>query len=116
MVVRLDLCLLGYLNIMCFGSYYLCFHDLLRCTYEPYVYILSYTTHIFGCRVLDLVDISMTNPFVLIVTCLLKPSYFKKPQLFSYQRLSSITKKGEIERASRPLVISVINDIIDYYD
>ena len=31
-------------------------------------------------------------------------------------RLSSITKKGEIERASRPLVVSVINDIVDYYD
>ena len=25
-------------------------------------------------------------------------------------------QKGEIERASRPLVISVINDNIDYYD
>jgi len=64
---------------------------------------------------LDLVDISMSNPFVLIVSCLLKPSHLKT-QLFSYSRLSSITKKGEIERASRPLVILVINDIVDYYD
>ena len=116
MVVRLDLCLLGYLNIMCFGSYYLCFHDLLRCTYEPYVYILSYTTHIFGCRVLDLVDISMTNLFCSYCNMLIETKSLQNPQLFPYWRLSSITKKGEIERASRPLVISVINDIVVYYD
>jgi len=46
------------------------------------IIILVYTTHIFGCRVLDLVDISMTNPFALIVTCLLKPSHLKTSTLF----------------------------------
>ena len=57
---------------MCFGSYYLCFRVLLHCTYEPYIYILLYITHIFGCRVLDLVNISMTNPFALIVNMLIE--------------------------------------------
>ena len=65
---------------------------------------------------IDLVDISMPNSFILIVSCLLKPSHLKT-SFPSYSRLlSSITKKGEIERASRPLVISVINDNVDYYD
>ena len=65
---------------------------------------------------LDLADISMPNPFALIVSCFLKPSHLKT-STFSYSRLlSSITKKGEIERASRPLVILVINDNVDYYD
>ena len=65
---------------------------------------------------LDLVDISMSNPVALIVTCLLKPSHFKNLNSFHTRGLSSITKKGEIERASRPLVILVINNIVDYYD
>jgi len=59
----------------------------------------------------------MPNHFVLIVSCLLKPSHLKTSKLFSYSRLlSSITKKGEIETASRPLVISVIDDNVDYYN
>jgi len=65
---------------------------------------------------LDLVDISMPNPFVLIVSCLLKPSQLKTSTLSYSMLLSSITKKREIERASRLLVISVINDSVDYYD
>ena len=64
---------------------------------------------------LDLVDISMPNPFVLVVSCLLKPSHLKTSTLSYSRLLSSITEKGEIERASRPLVISVINDNVDYY-
>jgi len=54
-----------------------------------------------------LVDISMSNLFVLIVSCLLKPSHLKTSTLFILE---------VIERASRPLVISVINDNVDYYD
>ena len=34
----------------------------------------------------------------------------------TYKYLGFEMKKGEIERASRPLVISVINDNVDYYD
>jgi hypothetical protein len=82
--------------------------------YEPCVYILLYTTHIFGCRMLDLVEISMPNSYC---TMLIETKSFENLNFFSYSRLlSSITKKGEIERASRPLVILVINDNVVYYD
>jgi len=81
---------------MCFGSYYLCFRvfysDVLM---SLYVYILLYTTHIFGCRILDLVDISMSNPLVLIVTCLLKPSHFKNLNSFLHEVVINHQKGGD---------------------
>jgi len=65
---------------------------------------------------LDLVYINKPNLFVLIVSCLLKPSHLKTSTLFLFEVIVINNQKGEIERASRPLVISVINDNIDYYD
>ena len=58
------------------------------------IIILLYTTHIFGCRVLDLVDISMTNPFALSVTCLLKPSHLKTSTLFILEVIVINHQKG----------------------
>ena len=57
--------------------------------------ILLYTTHIFGCRMLDLVDISMSNPFALIVTCLLKLSHLKTSTLFILEVVINHQKGGD---------------------
>jgi len=61
---------------------------------EPCVYILFYFTHIFECRMLDLVDISMPNHFVLIVSCLLKPSHLKTSTLFILEVIAINHQKG----------------------
>jgi len=43
---------------------------------------------------LDLVDISMSNLFVLIVTCLLKPSHLKTSTLFILEVIVINHQKG----------------------
>ena len=117
MVVRHDFCFLCYLNVMCFGSYYLCF----RVSYSDVLMSPVFISCRFSLTYLDAGYWTWLIQACLIPLLLLYHAYWNqviwKPQLFSYSRLlSSITKKGEIERASRPLVISVINDNVDYYD
>jgi len=58
------------------------------------VYIMLYTSHIFGCRMLDLVDISMPNLFALIVSCLYKPSHLKTSTPFILEVIVINHKKG----------------------
>jgi len=46
----------------------LCFHVFTPISYEPY-YVISCCTHLtFGCRMLDLVDISMPNLLLILLS------------------------------------------------
>jgi len=94
MVVRHDLCLIVISYVMCLAHITFASAFLLRCTYEPCVISCCIPLTYLDAGCLDLVDISMTNPFVLIVTCLLKPSHLKTSTLFILEVIVINHQKG----------------------
>jgi len=71
LVVRHDLLLICDILMSCVLALFTFLPRFTPMYYEPFCdYILLYTSHIFGCRKVELVDISMPNPFALIVSCL----------------------------------------------
>jgi len=77
-----------------FGSYYLCFRVFTPMYFEPFVFISCvHISHIWVQDV-DLVDISMPNPFALIVSCLFKPSHLKTSLLFILKVIVINHQKG----------------------
>ena len=79
MVVRHDIMRHCDIFMSCVWLILLCFYVFYSDVLWAICYILLYTSHIFGCRMVDLVDISMTNHFVFLLSHAYRNQVIWKP-------------------------------------